>query len=553
MILQILQIVGSIGVFLFGMKVMSDGLQKSAGQSLQNILNFMTSNRILGVITGFLITSIIQSSSATTVMVVSFVNAGLINLTQAIGTIMGANIGTTVTTWLVSYLGFKVDMALLAVPIVGIGLPFMFAKRKRSKDIGDFIIGFGILFMGLGLLKTCVPDVTQYPDTLKYITGFTSYGLLSYLFFVLLGTALTAVVQSSSAMMAILVAMAFKGWVDFPTAAAICLGENIGTTITANIASIGTTVNAKRAARVHTIFNVFGVIWVSFVFPYAIKLITVIAPWDSAAQENLPLNLALFHSCFNIANTAVMLPFVSYLAMIAEKIVKPGARDISKEYKLQYLSSGIQDTPTFTIIEAKREIKKMAEVTAEMFDNVIDVFFNPDKKLGDKVEKIISDELLTDQMQEEITKFLLQCSQENVSEVNFTNINIMMRIVHELESIADSCLNICLLAQKRYEKKINFHQEATEELLAYKVLIRQFITFIEQNTVTKLDNDKLSQAVDLENKINTMRNNMIKSARHRMQSGSGVKSELIHLDIIKYLEHIGDNSLNVAQALANLN
>ncbi len=548
MILMLLQIVGSLGVFLYGMKVMSDGLQKSAGQKLQSVLNFMTQNRFMGVMTGFIVTGIIQSSSATTVMVVSFVNAGLLSLTQAISTIMGANIGTTVTTWIVSYLGFKVDIAVIAVPIVGFGLPFMFSKQKKFRDFGDFLIGFGLLFIGLGLLKNCVPDITQYPSTQQFLSNLSNNGIWSYLLYVAAGTILTCIIQSSSAMMTVTVAMAYKGWLDLPSAAALCLGENIGTTITAYLASIGTNVNARRAARAHTLFNVIGVIWMSFVFSYYMKFLSWIAPWDWNLRSNFPLNLALFHTLFNFFNTLILVWFVPQFAWVVNRIVKPSSRDKDTSYKLQYISAPLQDTADMNIIEAKKEIEKMALIVEEMFIDTMDVFHNPDKKLGNKVEKIKETEELTDQMQVEITRFLQQCAKENLSETNYNNLNFLMRIVHELENIGDCNYNISKAIQHKYDKQILMNSQAIEDISKLTNLTKTFLEHMRANTVSNITTDNLQSGVLQEDVINELRRSIHKEARSRMQKGSDVRGELLFLDLVKYLEHIGDNCLNIMQA-----
>jgi len=549
MLLMLLKIVGALGMFLFGMKVMSDGLQKSAGQRLQSILNFMTSNRAMGVLTGLFITSVIQSSSATTVMIVSFVNAGLLSLTQAISTIMGANIGTTVTTWIVSYLGFKVSMSAIALPIVGIGLPFMFAKQKKRRDLGDFIIGFGILFIGLGMLKECVPDITQYPSTQSFLSNLSSYGIWSYLLYVVAGTVLTMIIQSSSAMMTITVAMAFKGWLDLPSAAALCLGENIGTTITAYLASLGTNVTARQAARAHTLFNVIGVLWMSFVFKYFLNMLTYITPWDFYHRDNFPLDLALFHTLFNTLNTILLIWFIPQFAYVVEKLVRPSSRDKDTSYKLQYISTPLQDTADINIIEARKEIERMADVVETMFDETMNLLHHPDKKLADKAEKIRDTEVLTDQMQVEISRYLQQCAKDNVSEANYNNINYMIRIVHELESIADSSFNFSQAIQHKYEKKLPLSPKATEDITQLIKLTKSFLQKVRSNIISYINETDLQQAYELETIINELRRSMHKEARSRMQQGSDVRSELLFLDMVKYLEHIGDNSLNIMQAL----
>ncbi len=549
MILMILQIIGSIGVFLFGMKIMSDGLQRSAGQKLQSVLNFMTQNRFMGVLTGIFITSIIQSSSATTVMVVSFVNAGLLSLTQAISTIMGANIGTTVTTWIVSYFGFKVKISVLALPIVGIGLPFMFSKRKKYRDFGDFIIGFGILFIGLGMLRDSIPDITQYPQTQAFLATLSSNGIWSYFLYVIAGTILTMIIQSSSAMMTVTVAMAFKGWIDLPSAMALCLGENIGTTITAYIASFGTNVSARRAARAHTLFNVAGVIWMSFVFVYFKNLLTWITPWDFYNRANFPLDLALFHTLFNITNTILLIGFVPQFARIVERLVKPTSRDTDTSYRLQYISTPLQDTADMNIIEATKEIEKMAEIVEKMFDETIHVFDHPDKKMEEKIQKIKDTEALTDQMQEEITHYLQQCAKESLSDSNYSNLNFLMRIVHELENIADSNYNMSKAIHHKFEKKIQINAQALEDITRLVDLTKIFLDDIRSRMVKYVSSAELNKAKEQENVINELRRSVHKAARSRMQQGSDVRSELLFLDLVKYLEHIGDNCLNIMQAL----
>ncbi len=552
MISTIFTLLGSLGVFLYGMRVMSEGLQKVAGNKMQSVLNFMTKNRFVAVLTGFLITALVQSSSATTVMVVSFVNATLLSLTQAIGVIMGANIGTTVTTWIVSFFGFKFKITAIALPIIGIGLPFIFSKFKRRRDFGEVLIGFGLLFLGLMFLKESVPDIKNNPEVLAFLQNYTDLGFLSFLIFVGVGTLLTVIVQSSSAAMAITVTMAFKGWIDFPTAAAVVLGENIGTTITAYLASLGTSVNARRAARAHFLFNTFGVIWMAIVFRYFTKLILKIAPWDPSVQSNLPLNLSLFHTIFNIMNTLIFISFVPKFARIVEKLVKPKERDEVTEYKLEYISTGLQDTAQMNILNAKNEISKMSDITEKMFQNFLEVFSNPDKKMGTRIEKAKEQEELTDRMQEEISKYLVELSKEELSETNVRNVNAMMRITNELESIGDSCYKLILLARRRHHKHLALHPKANEEVKDYSDLVLKSINLYKNRLNEHLHRKELNAAYDLENEINQARNDLRKTARIRLQKGTNVRSELLYLDIIKNFEHIGDYALNISQALRQI-
>ena len=552
MIGTIFKLLGSLGVFLYGMRVMSEGLQKVAGNRLQSVLNYMTSNRVAAVLTGFLVTALVQSSSATTVMVVSFVNASLLSLTQAIGVVMGANIGTTVTTWIVSIIGFKFKITAIALPIVGVGLPFLFSKFKKRRDFGEILIGFGLLFLGLMFLKQSVPDIKSNPEVLEFLKNYTNLGFLSFVIFVTVGGILTVIVQSSSAAMAITVTMAFMGWIDFPTAAAVVLGENIGTTVTAYLASLGTTVNARRTARAHFLFNVAGVIWMAFVFKFFIAFILKIAPWDSSLQQNLPLNLSLFHTVFNVINTVVFISFVPQFTRLVEKMVKPKHADLQKEYKLQYISTGLQDTAQLNILEARSETTKMAKVAEEMFQTFLEVYRNPDKKMGNKVERIKESEELTDQMQEEITKYLAQLSSENLTDQNIKNLNAMMRIVNELESIGDSCYKLSLIAQKKYDNKMKFHEKSMEEFNDFVGLISESMKLYKEKMNEHLERRVLELAFKLEKEINNLRDNLKESVQRRLQAGGDVKSELLYLELLKHLEHIGDNSLNISQALRQI-
>ncbi len=555
MIVLIFKLLGSLGVFLYGMRVMSDALQRTAGERLRRILNYMTANRYLAVLTGFIITALIQSSSATTVMVVSFVNASLLSLTQAIGVIMGANIGTTVTTWIVSLIGFKFHITAIALPIIGVGLPFMFAKTVRRRDFGEILIGFGLLFLGLMFLKESVPNIKSNPEILEFLRNYTDLGFLSFVIFVLVGSVLTVVVQSSSAAMAITVTMAYMGWINFETSAAIVLGENIGTTVTAYLASLGTTVNARRAARAHFLFNTFGVIWMAIVFPYFIKLVLHVAPWDpylvndQGNMVNLPLNLALFHTMFNVTNTLICIPLISYITIAVTKLVKETPQDAQKEYRLVYISTSLQNTPELNIIKAREEITHMARVIDEMFETFLHVFRNPDKKMGDIVSDIKEKEDYTDQMQEQITQYLVQLSGETLSDANVKNINAMMRIVNELENIGDSVYKLMLLTQRKYDNKITLHPKAMNEFNDFVELIQEFIELYKQQMNEGLEPKVLDLAYRLENKINHLRDDLKQAAQERLQHGADVKSELLYLDLLKHFEHIGDKSLNIAQAL----
>jgi phosphate:Na+ symporter len=359
---DILQLLGSLGLFLFGMTVMSDALMKLAGNRMRKILASMTSNRFLGVITGFLITSIIQSSSATTLMVVSFTNASLLTLTESISVIMGANIGTTITAWLITILGFKVSMSAIALPLVGLGFGFTFSKKEQQKNWGMFIIGFAVLFIGLQFLKDAVPDVKNNPDILAFLTRYTDLGFLSVLLFLFIGTLLTVIIQSSSATMALTLIMTAQGWIPFELAAAMVLGENIGTTITANLAALVANFNAKRTARAHLIFNIIGVIWVLIVFYPFLKLIDWMvlqtgseSPYLNAAA--IPVAISLFHTFFNVLNTFLLIWFVKPIAKIVKRVVKERVVQAKEIDEPKYLSEKVMKYPETLIISLINESK----------------------------------------------------------------------------------------------------------------------------------------------------------------------------------------------------
>ena len=554
MISTLLNILGSLGVFLFGMKVMSEGIQKTAGSRLREILAYMTQNRIAGVFTGFLTTCLVQSSSATTVMVVSFVNAGLLTLIQSIGIIMGANIGTTITGWLVSILGFKFKISSIALPAVGIGLPLIFSKITKRKNIGEIFVGFGLLFLGLKFLKSSVPDIKNNPEILEFLSGYTDLGIISIFIFIFVGVILTITVQSSSAAMTITITMAFKGWIDFPTAAALILGENIGTTITAYLASLGGNYHAKRAARAHMIFNVFGVLWMLIAFSFFIPFIDYIVPGDPSKPENIPVHLSMFHTLFNIINVLLLIWFVPQIASAVKKMIKPSnINENDDEYKLEYFSTGVQPVPEIAIIEAKKEVIKMSMLMKEMlqfFENSL----NNKTVMEDVIPKAKKIEDKSDQMQEQISSYLAECTKHELSLQSSKEASSMIRLTNELESIGDSTLNL-FLQLERMDNNLKFNNEMYEEINDIYNKVMKFIDwnnlFI-YNNIKSMNSSDLNKSIKYERTIDTLRNQLIDSAKQRLSKGSHAKSELLFMDIVKHLEHIGDYSLNISQALEQI-
>ena len=551
---QVLEILGSLGIFFYGMKRMSEAIQRLAGDRLRASMSYVTKNRFAGVLTGFFITSVVQSSSATTVMVVSFVNAGLLTLVESIGVIMGANLGTTVTIWIVSLLGFKVSLSAISVPIIGIGIPFTFAKDSKRQNAGDAIVGFGLLFLGLGFLKKAVPDIKNNPEVLQFLADYTTMGYASIFLFIFFGLLLTVIVQSSSAAGAITVAMAFQGWIDFPIAAAVILGENIGTTITAYLASLGANTEAKRAARAHFVFNVIGVIWMLVAFNWFIKLVDLIVLGDAAIAENIPIHLSAFHTLFNLTNIVLLIAFVPQIAKLVEKLVKQPPEEIQKsaadKYKLPYIASAITKTPEMYIYEARREIVKMAILAHNMFQTFLDIFLNPEKDLSDSVKHLKEQEDLADAMKNELTSFLGKISKEKLTSKSSNTVTALMRIANEIESIADCCYDLGSCMQTRYNERIELHPTASEEIESFASDVTEFIQFnIENLADARLREPDLRFAIDLEIKIDDSRNELRESSVNRIQQSGDVKREMIFMDIIKNFERIGDYSLNISEAV----
>ena len=547
----ILNVIGSLGLFLFGMKIMSDGIQKAAGNRLQRVLNFMTGNRFAAVLTGFVITGLVQSSSATTVMVVGFVNAGLVSLRQAIGVIMGANIGTTVTGWIVALLGFKFSIAIIVLPALAIGLPLRLSKKLGKQDWGEAITGFGLLFLGLDLLKGSVPALQGDAEFLQFMAQLNDLGALSFIIFVAFGTVLTVVLQSSSAAMAITLTMAFSGWIDFSTAAAIVLGENIGTTATAFIASLGANIHARRASRFHMLFNLFGVVWMGALFRPFLALVDLIVP-GSPTNGAITAHLAMFHTLFNVANTVLFVGFVRQMESVVVKLtrMKPGESD--QEYQLKYISTTMQDTPEMNVLNAKLELSRMAGIVEDMFSRFRLVFSNPTTKMGNEVEELKEMEDYTDRMQEDISVFLARCAMESLSTKSSTNITAMIRIAHELENIGDACFNLMVLTQRRYDSGINFAEVAMKDLDPYSTQVAQFIEFIKDRLNEHLSRAEMETAYTYEENVNENRNKLREEAQERIRSGFDVRSELLFIEIVRHHEQMGDHALNIAQALREI-
>ncbi|GHV88095.1 phosphate:sodium symporter [Spirochaetia bacterium] len=547
----IFQIFGSLGFLLYGMKLMSNGIQKSAGQTLHRILGFMTNNRVMAVLTGALVTLIIQSSSASTVMVVSFVNAGLLTLQQSIGVIFGANIGTTGTAWLVSLIGFKFNIAAFAIPAFGIGFIFAEVKRLHLENFGEALMGFGLLFLGLEWLSNAIPDLDS--DSLQmFLTQFSGTGIKTLLIGVLAGAVITAIINSSSAVTAIIITMAYSGLLTFEFAAALTLGSNIGTTTDAPIASIGASANAQRAAFVHVMFNVAGTIITCFFFRPLLWLVDVVTP--GTVEQSIGIHVAMFHTIFNMVSTIVFLPFVRQIALAAEKII-PEKKDTAAQsaYHFEFVSSVIKDSAEAHIIRAEKEIADMTMLAHTMFSGLRQGFSNLNSQfIHENMEKFVHQEDYADQMKEEISKYLLQCSELPLDEKTKSNIPVLINIVNDLENMTDDCFSAVLLLKRSIEKNLVFEKDDFERLLPYTDVTQQFLDFIYAHINRHLSVEALRKAEDFEHQIDTLRKELKKLARKRLKNGTNVKTELLYIDLVRKIENIGDGAFSISEELAQI-
>jgi len=588
---DLLTLIGALGLFLYGMKLMSEGLQKIAGEKLRSVLTAMTKNRVLGLLTGLLITAVIQSSSATTVMVVSFVNAGLLTLIQSITVIMGANIGTTVTAWIISLFGFKVSISALALPIIAVSIPFIFSSHNKRKSFGEFLLGFALLFMGLELLKTSVPDLQSNPEILAFLTQYTQYGFGSVLIFLLIGTILTIVVQSSSATMAITLIMCGKGWIPFELAAAMVLGENIGTTITANIAAIPANISAKRTALSHFMFNVFGVIWMLCIFfPFINMISGVVAeygPGDptkfsefsmgidaqtmslinnpksvltpdqlelksqyEAYQLSTSYGLSLFHTMFNIINSFLMIWFVKLIAKFVTFCIPQKSSD--EEYKLTYISSGLLSTSELSILQADKEIDIYAKRSVKMFGIVRALYDERDSDRFEKTyERVEKYERICDRMEIEIANYLTKVSEGKLSDKSKQDVHAMLRVISEIESIGDGCYNISNIIKRKRNDNIEYSDEMNIRVYAMFDLVQKSLDEM-MLVLHRTDNDRkvpdMKRSLEIEQEINDMR------SKYKMQNATDVNQRkypypisVTYMDLISECEKVGDYVVNVVE------
>lgn len=541
----ILELIGSLGFLLYGMKLMSDGVQQSAGEKLQRALSVLTGNRFMSLLTGLIVTMIIQSSGATTVMVVTFVNAGLMTLTQSVGVIFGANIGTTITAWIVSIFGFNFKISAFAIPVFGLGYFLSILKKGAYKNWAEAIMGFGMLFLGLSGLS----DVFT-PEQLGWLFKIQGSGVFAILFGFVVGIIITALLHSSSAFSAIVITMAYNGLVSWELAAAMTLGSNVGSTIDAILASMGTSADSRRAALIHVMFNVFGTVLALLFFKPFLEIVMFVTP--GRENSNIAIRISMLHTVFKTLSTIIFLPLQNPIVKLTQLIIKDDKETESKTFKLEFTEFlGKESAPTH-IIQAEKAIADMTDVVSDMFDKIqIGVTKRNVEFIERYKQESVDSENYVDQMHEQITHYLIKCQSLHITEKQLNHISGMIQIVDELENMSDSCYATLMLIYRSIEKKMKFLQEDMERLLPYLELVRQFLQFIRRNINNQITPEKLELARELEDGIDAFRKDLKKVARKRLEGGADVKSELLYIDVIRRIENIGDNCFNISENLLN--
>jgi len=562
----LLRMAGGLCMFLFGMKVMGDGIQQSAGDRLRKTLNYMTGNRFTGVLTGFVVTGIVQSSSAVTVMVVSFVNAGLLTLTQSIGVIMGANIGTTVTAWIVSLIGFSLNISSLAMPSIGIGFVMSVVKWKH-KSIGDVIMGFGFLFLGLYFL-------THEMSSLNTLIPFDAIGAFSHMGFTAImigagaGFVMTLLFHSSSATTAMVLTMVFSNIVTYQMAAGMVLGANIGTTIDAVLASIGAKTAARRAATVHVLFNVIGILWALPLIKPLLLLVDFITP-GSPVGIGATAHLAMLHTVFNTINTVLFLPFVNQFAELVTFIVREKPEERSEHYVFAAFSSGITVTTELKILRVEKEIRDMADIAASMYarfsealrdlresdenDNGNDNVRDNDRHnaIAKLCEEMQQKETYTAEMREILTGVLIECTRVQLNIRTEQRITHLLRIISGIKEMTDECYSISRLLEKSVRKNRIFRKEEMDELVPYVYNVEKFLSLLQKQLSSKSTAELAVQTMELEGEINSTRKKLQKLSRKRIEAGMDVQTELIFIDLVRRIERLGDYCASITTEITN--
>ncbi len=597
-ILDFLGLLGAVGLFLYGMKVMSEGLQKAAGDRLRNILSAMTRNRFTGTVTGFFITALIQSSSASTVMVVSFVNAGLMTLGQSMAVIMGANVGTTFTAWIIALFGFKVDISAFALPLIGLAVPLLFSKKSRTKSLGEFTIGFAFLFMGLDMISKYVPDLQSNPEMFAFLQHYASMGFGSVLIFCLVGMLVTMIIQSSAAMFAITLIMCSKGWITFDLACALVLGSNIGTTITPLLASMSGNVAAKRTAMGHLLFNLLGTVWTLAVFFPFVELNSWITeeigqgdpcelyryvntlqadnpemynsvfasalPTDtgdvlrhrtaiSQMQISVSFGLSIFHTVFNLINLSIMIWLTNVYVKIVEFLV-PAKHQGDDEFQLKFISAGILSASELNISQAEKEIHVFAERVGRMLPMARDLVHTKagSDEFNQTYSRLEKYEEISDRMELEIANYLNRCAEGRLSNESKRRIAAMLSIDSEIESIADSMLGVGKILLRKQQGNVHFNEEIYANIdLMFSYVEKSVESMLKVlNDIENVEERDIIASYNREREINNLRNQLrttnvenINDRHYEYQSG------IYYMDIINTLEKAGDYIINVTDTI----
>lgn len=562
---NILQILGSLAFFIFGMKMMSEGIQRAAGNQLRSILQRMTKNRFVGVLTGFFTTALVQSSSATTVMTVSFVNAGLVTLTQSVGIMMGANIGTTVTAWIISIVG-QVDLGVLSIPLFALAVPLIFLNRGTSKYWGEFIIGFGILFLSINFLQGAIPSIGDNPEFLKSLEKYTDYGILSRIFFVFIGSIIAIILQSSTAAMAITMALCYKGWLPLDIGAAMVLGENIGTTITAEIASLVGNTAARRSARIHSFFNIIGVIWMIILLPYFIPIISDfvgnfsglfeghVLSNDSLSQvnKNTTFTLAAFHTVFNVLNVLLLVGFAKYLVKASIWSVKDNEDDSDKT-RLKFISSSIR-TPELATIELMKETSHFGQIVSEMNKFTKELINSRENKERKKrYKRLKSYEKISDRIEIEITEYITKLSNEEITNDTSLQLRSILNICSELERIGDIYYQVSLVLKDKNESNVYFLPDQRNSINEMLDLIGEAFKIMVSNL--DVSNYKLiskEEANKKEKQINKLRDYLREENLNQIgEEGYNIKSAMVYNNVFNSLEKVGDHIYSISEAVTS--
>ncbi|MDO4320627.1 MAG: Na/Pi cotransporter family protein [Bacteroidales bacterium] len=593
-ILDFLGLLGAVGLFLYGMKVMSEGLQKAAGDRLRNILSAMTRNRFTGLLTGCAITALIQSSSASTVMVVSFVNAGLMTLAQSMAVIFGANVGTTFTAWIIALFGFKVDVSVVILPLIGLAVILLFSNKSRAKSIGEFLIGFALLFMGLNMISNYVPDLQSNPEMFAYLRNYASMGIWSIILFMLVGLIVTAIIQSSAATFAIVLIMCSKGWITFDLACAVVLGSNIGTTITPLLASMSGNVAAKRTAMGHLLFNLLGTLWCICVFmPFADMnawLTEAIGQGDpnalygyvtnleqtnpdiynhlfdnslpaghdvikniAAMQMSVSFGLSLFHTTFNLVNVAIMIWLTKVYVKLVEWLVPSKHRE-DDEFTLKFISRGMVNASELNIAQAEKEIAIYAQRVARMIGMAHQLIHTKEKseefnQLYSRLEKY---EDISDRMELEIARYLNRCAEGRLSNEGKLRIAAMLGIISEIESIADCCLGVGKILNRKIESHAEFNDEIYSNIDTMYKYVDQAMSLMtaELSDLENVQEHSLIDSYNKEREINNMRNSLRSANIENINKGTyEYQAGIYYMDIVSDLERTGDYIINVVDTL----